>query len=84
MKYQHSRKKEGTKQQTVAVPAEYTKVSGTDRLGGPVSFNLVAENVNFHNQQGYICKYNVFVAPAYDGLTTNSFINIKKSKIEIS
>lgn len=72
--------KEGTKQQTVAVPAEYTKVSGTDRLGGPVSFNLVAENVNFHNQQGYICKYNVFVAPAYDGLTTNSFINIMIEK----
>lgn len=72
--------KEGTKQQTVAVPSEYTKVIGTDRIGGPVNFELVAKDINFHNQQGYICKYNVFVAPAYDGLNTNSFINITIEK----
>lgn len=72
--------KEGTKQQTVAVPAEYTKVIGTDRIGGPVNFEMVAENINFYNQQGYSCKYNVFVAPAYDGLSTKSFINITIEK----
>ena len=72
--------KKGTKQQTVAIPVEYTKVNGTDRLGGPVSFNLVAENIDFYNQQGYVCKYNVYVAPAYDGLSTNSFINITIEK----
>ena len=72
--------KEGTKQQTVAVPSEYTKVIGTDRIGGPVNFELVAKDINFHNQQGYVCKYNVFVAPAYDGLNTNSFINITIEK----
>ena len=72
--------KKGTKQQTVAIPVEYTKVNATDRLGGPVSFNLVAENIDFYNQQGYVCKYNVYVAPAYDGLSTNSFINITIEK----
>lgn len=72
--------KKGTKQQTVAIPVEYTKVNGTDRLGGPVSFNLVAENIDFYNQQGYVCKYNVYVAPAYDGLSTDSFINITIEK----
>ena len=72
--------KKGTKQQTVAIPAEYTKVNGTDRLGGPVSFNLVAENIDFYNQQGYVCKYNVYVAPAYDGLNTDSFINVTIEK----
>lgn len=72
--------KKGTKQQTVAIPVEYTKVNGTDRLGGPVNFNLVAENIDFYNQQGYVCKYNVYVAPAYDGLSTDSFINITIEK----
>ncbi len=72
--------KEGTKQQTVVVPSEYTKVIGTDRIGGPVNFEKVAENINFYNQQGYYCKYNVFVAPAYDGLSTKSFINITIEK----
>lgn len=72
--------KKGAKQQTVAIPVEYTKVNGTDRLGGPVSFNLVAENIDFYNQQGYVCKYNVYVAPAYDGLSTDSFINITIEK----
>lgn len=68
--------KEGTKQQIVAAPIEYNTVIGTDRIGGPVNFEKVAENINFYNQQGYVSKYNVFVAPAYDGLVANSFINI--------
>jgi hypothetical protein len=68
--------KKGTKQQIVAAPIEYNTVIGTDRIGGPVNFEKVAENINFYNQQGYVSKYNVFVAPAYDGLVANSFINI--------
>jgi hypothetical protein len=72
--------KEGTKQQTVAVPSEYTKVSGRDMLNGPVTFHLVKENMNFYNAQGYVSKYNIFVAPVYDGLSVDSFINITISK----
>jgi hypothetical protein len=72
--------KEGTKQQTVAVPSEYTKVSGRDMLNGPVTFQLVKENMNFYNAQGYVSKYNIFVAPVYDGLSVDSFINITISK----
>lgn len=69
-----------TKQQTVAVPSEYTKVFGRDRLSGPVEFNLVKESMNFYNSQGHISKYNVFVAPVIDGLSVDSFITITMSK----
>lgn len=72
--------KEGTKQQTVVVPFEYTKVFGRDRLSGPVEFKLVRESMNFYNSQGYVSKYNVFVAPVVDGLSVESFINITISK----
>lgn len=72
--------KEGTKQQTVAVPSEYTKVFGRDRLSGPVEFKLVNSDMNFYNSQGYVSKYNVFVAPVVDGLSVESFINITISK----
>ena len=72
--------KEGTKQQTVVVPFEYTKVFGRDRLSGPVEFKLVKESMNFYNSQGYVSKYNVFVAPVVDGLSVESFINITISK----
>ena len=72
--------KKNTKQQTVAVPAEYTKVIGRDRLNGPVEFKLVSEGINFYNSQGYSSKYNVFVAPVLDGLSVESFINITISK----
>lgn len=68
--------KEGTKQQTVAVPAEYTKVFGRDRLSGPVEFQLVREKMKFHNSQGYISEYNIFVAPSIDGLVADSYIYI--------
>ena len=71
--------KKGTKQQTVVVPSVYTKVSGRDRLSGPVDFHLIRE-MNFHNSQGYVSKYNVFVAPVVDGLSVDSFINITISK----
>jgi hypothetical protein len=72
--------KEGTKQQTVAVPSEYTRVFGRDRLSGPVEFKLVNSDMNFYNSQGYVSKYNVFVAPVVDGLSVESFINITISK----
>ena len=72
--------REGTKQQTVIVPSEYTKVEGRDRLNGPVTFNLVKEGMNFYNIHGYVSQYNVFVAPVYDGLSVDSFINITISK----
>ena len=72
--------KMGTKQQTVVVPSEYTKVTGRDMLNGPVSFNLVKQNMNFYNVYGYVSSYNVFVAPVYDGLSVDSFINITISK----
>jgi hypothetical protein len=72
--------KVNTKQQTVAVPSEYTKVFGRDRLSGPVEFNLVKESMNFYNSQGHVSKYNVFVAPVIDGLSVDSFITITMSK----
>lgn len=72
--------KSGTKQQVVAVPSEYTKVEGRDQLNGPVTFNLVKSDMNFYNVHGYTSKYNIFVAPVYDGLSVDSFINITISK----
>ena len=72
--------KVGTKQQTVVVPSEYTKVEGRDMLNGPVTFKLEKENMDFYNVHGYVSKYNVFVAPVYDGLSVDSFINITISK----
>lgn len=72
--------KVNTKQQTVAVPSEYTKVFGRDRLSGPVEFNLVKGSMNFYNSQGHVSKYNVFVAPVIDGLSVDSFITITMSK----
>ena len=72
--------KSGTKQQVVAVPSEYTKVEGRDLLNGPVTFNLVKSDMNFYNVHGYTSKYNIFVAPVYDGLSVDSFINITISK----
>lgn len=72
--------KAGTKQQTVVVPSEYTKVTGRDMLNGPVSFNLVKQNMNFYNIHGHVSSYNVFVAPVYDGLSVDSYINITISK----
>ena len=62
------------------MPSEYTKVTGRDMLNGPVSFNLVKQNMNFYNVHGYVSSYNVFVAPVYDGLSVESFINITISK----
>ena len=67
--------KEGTKQQTVAVPANYTSVSGKDVNNGDVTFNLV-KTFDFTNSKGYISSYNVFVAPALDGLGADSKIKI--------
>jgi hypothetical protein len=49
-------------------------------LNGPVSFNLIKQNMNFYNVHGYVSSYNVFVAPVYDGLSVDSFINITISK----
>jgi hypothetical protein len=72
--------KVNTKQQTVAVPSEYTKVFGRDRLSGPVEFNLVKGSMNFYNSQGHVSQYNVFVAPVIDGLSVDSFITIIMSK----
>ena len=67
--------KEGTKQQTVVVPAKYTSVSGKDVNNGDVAFNLV-KTFDFTNAQGYISSYKVFVAPAADGLGSDSKITI--------
>ena len=67
--------KTGTKQQTVVVPSKYTNVSGKDVNNGDVKFNLV-KTFDFTNAQGYITSYNVFVAPATDGLGADSKITI--------
>ena len=67
--------KEGTKQQTVVVPSVYNEVSGKDVNNGTVTFNFIKE-INFHNSQGYISKFKVFVAPAIDGLGADSYITI--------
>lgn len=69
----------GTKQQTVAVPSEYTSVSGKDVNNGDVNFSKV-KTVDFTNAQGYVRKYNIFVAPATDGLGANSTITITIKK----
>ena len=71
--------KEGAKQQTVVVPSVYNEVSGKDINNGPVTFNFVKE-FNFHNSQGYVSNYKVFVAPAIDGLGVDSYITITISK----
>jgi hypothetical protein len=68
-----------TKQQTVVVPSVYTSVAGKDVNNGDVTFNLV-KTITFTNEKGYKSQYNVFVAPAYDGLTTESLINITIKK----
>ena len=65
----------GTKQQTVVVPAKYTSVSGKDVNNGDVKFNLV-KTFDFTNDQGYISSFKVFVAPATDGLGSDSKITI--------
>jgi hypothetical protein len=67
--------KMGTKQQTVVVPAKYTSVSGKDVNNGDVKFNLV-KTFDFTNEQGYISSFKVFVAPATDGLGSDSKITI--------
>ena len=67
--------KVGTKQQTVVVPAKYTSVAGKDVNNGDVTFNLV-KTFDFTNAQGYISSYKVFVAPAADGLGSDSKITI--------
>jgi hypothetical protein len=71
--------KVGTKQQTVIVPVNYTSVIGKDAQGGDVAFNLI-KTISFTNSKGFKSQYNVFVAPAYDGLTTDSLINITIKK----
>ena len=71
--------KVGTKQQTVVVPANYTSVTGKDVNNGDVTFNLI-KTISFTNSKGFKSQYNVFVAPAYDGLTTDSLINITIKK----
>ena len=71
--------KEGAKQQTVVVPSVYKEVTGKDVNNGPVAFNFVKE-MNFTNSQGHISTYNVFVAPAKDGLGADSYITITISK----
>ena len=65
----------GTKQQTVVVPAKYTSVSGKDVNNGDVKFNLV-KTFDFTNDQEYISSFKVFVAPATDGLGSDSKITI--------
>ena len=71
--------KVGTKQQTVVVPSTYTQVSGKDANSGSVDFSLV-KTITLTNSKGYKSQYNVFVAPAYDGLNTESLINITIKK----
>ena len=71
--------KVGTKQQAVVVPAKYTSVSGKDANQGDVAFNLV-KTFDFTNAQGYISSYKVFVAPADDGLGSDSKITITIQK----
>ena len=67
--------KVGTKQQAVVVPSKYTSVAGKDVNNGDVAFNLV-KTFDFTNAQGYISSYKVFVAPAADGLGSDSKITI--------
>lgn len=69
----------GTKQQTVVIPSSYSTVSGVDANNGTVTFNFIKE-IDFTNEQGYISKYKVFVAPSQDGLTVDSKIIITISK----
>ena len=69
----------GTKQQTVVVPAVYTNVSGKDANSGSVEFGLI-KTITLTNSKGSKSQYNVFVAPAYDGLNTDSLINITIKK----
>lgn len=69
----------GTKQQTVVVPAAYTNVSGKDANSGSVEFGLI-KTITLTNSKGSKSQYNVFVAPAYDGLNTDSLINITIKK----
>ena len=69
----------GTKQQTVVIPSSYNTVSGVDANNGTVTFNFIKE-IDFTNEQGYISKYKVFVAPSQDGLTVDSKIIITISK----
>ena len=71
--------KVGTKQQAVVVPASYTSVTGKDANQGDVAFNLV-KKFDFTNAQGYISSYKVFVAPADDGLGSDSKITITIKK----
>ena len=71
--------KVGTKQQTVVVPEVYKNVVGKDVNNGEVTFNYVT-TFDFINGQGFVSSYNVFVAPALDGLGTDSLINITMSK----
>ena len=71
--------KVGTKQQAVVVPASYTSVTGKDANQGDVAFNLV-KTFDFTNAQGYISSYKVFVAPADDGLGSDSKITITIKK----
>ena len=71
--------KMGTKQQTVVVPDVYTNVSGKDANNGPVDF-LPVRTITLINSKGNKSQYNVFVGPAYDGLTTDSLINITIKK----
>ena len=67
--------KVGTKQQAVVVPAKFTSVTGKDANQGDVAFNHV-KTFDFTNAQGYISSYKVFVAPADDGLGSDSKITI--------
>ena len=67
--------KVGTKQQAVVVPAKYTTVTGKDANQGDVAFNHV-KTFDFTNAQGYVSSYKVFVAPADDGLGSDSKITI--------
>ena len=71
--------KVGTKQQAVVVPAKFTTVTGKDANQGDVAFNLV-KTFDFTNAQGYISSYKVFVAPADDGLGSDSKITITIKK----
>ena len=71
--------KKGTTMQVVAVPAKYQTVTAQDANKGGVTFNLV-KTFDFTNAQGYISSYNVFVAPSYDGLGSDSKITFTSIK----
>ena len=71
--------KEGTKQQTVVVPESYKVVTGKDVNNGDVTFNFI-KTIAYKNAQGFISNYNVFVAPALDGLGVDSKLNITIKK----